>query len=484
MTAQGKERQSTRLICSYPSELHKNISKFEGCWSGDDQSTEVDSDVLHCDESFDNFPRGTTDCSRSLDSKCALGGDLILCRLSSSLYQNLNGIRSIIRDNSNTFPILPQDSCIILPTLLPSTSTCRGRLSTQAAVNHFLNELGIEEIESLQPGGAGAGQCQFASIASALTWNYDVCLSSATGYRPDLALRKLALHVIETNTEMYQHYLTMAGGRTRSNSAQGGSSIDCRAYLRTMSSPTCDGDAVTLQALSDALQITVRLVKAVDADAYDEKSLRQRLYSEGYSVLIPTTVNEEDDVASVITISDSDDGVSTASDSSLTGATSKVCRGRGRAKRLFISSEIRPRSLKHADPRMIELQKLCKGRLVWLSHIGDEAHYRFLRPTEARFCSVATRGHLLVGRRETAIALACQKKRIANFEPLLITIECNESAEDDNNVNEVSCSSSKRKPDTERNESFTRNNSRPKRRTRPVAVTNITREHWNVRSYT
>jgi len=220
MTAQGKERQPTRLICAYPSELYKNVAKFECCWSGDDQSMEVESDVLHCYESFDNFSRGTTDCSRSLDSKCALGGDLILCRLSSSLYQNLNGIRSSIRDNSNSFPILPQDSCIILPTLLPSTSSCRGRLSTQAAVNYFLNELGIEEIESLQPGGAGAGQCQFASIASSLTWNYDVCLSSADGYRPDLELRKLALHVIETNSEMYQHYLTMVSSSTNARYLQ------------------------------------------------------------------------------------------------------------------------------------------------------------------------------------------------------------------------------------------------------------------------
>jgi len=483
MTAQGKERQPTRLICAYPSELNKNVSKFEGCWTGDDQSMEDESDVLHCYESFDNFPKSTTDCiSCSLDSDCALGGDLILCRLSSSLYRNLNGIRNILRENSNTFPILPQDSCIILPTLLPSASTCRGRLSTQAAVNHFLNELGIEEIESLQPGGAGAGQCQFASIASALTWNYHVCISSADGHRPDLELRKLALHVIETNTEMYQHFLTTAGGRTRSNNAQGGSSVDCRAYLRTMSSPTCDGDAVTLQALCDALQITVRLVKAVDANAYDENSLRQRLHSEGYSVLIPATTNEEDDVASVITISDSDDGVSTASDTSMTNA-SKVPRGRGRGKRLFISSEIRPRSLKNVDPRMTELQKLFKGRLVWLSHIGDEAHYRFLRPTEARFCSEATERHLLVGRRETAIALACQKKRIANAEPLSITIECDESVEADTNADEVSRSSSKRKSDPESNDDLPRSNWRPKRQSRPVAVTNISHETWNKRSY-
>jgi len=248
-----------------------------------------------------------------------------------------------------------------------------------------------------------------------------------------------------------------------------------------MAAPTCDGDAVTLQALCDALQITVRLVKAVDADAYNEKSLRQRLYSEGYSVSIPTNANEEDDTASVITVSDSDDGVSTASDS--TDTDSKVRRGRGRAKRLFISSEIRPRSLKNMDPRMVELQKLFKGRLVWLSHIGDEAHYRFLRPTEARFCSVASGRHLLVGRREAAIALACQKKRIANFEPLSVTIECDESDEDNTNTDEVSRSDNKRKSDAEC-ESLSRNSWRPKRQTRPVAVTNITREHWNVRSYT
>lgn len=480
MTAQGKERQPTRLICNYPSELNKNVSKFEGCWTGDDQSIDEEEDLLHCYETFDDFPGACTDLSsnhRSLDKGCELGGDLILCRLSSALYQSLDGIRNI-REISNTFPILPQDSCVILPTLLPSSSTCRGRLSAEAAVSRFLNDIGIEEIESLQPGGAGAGQCQFASIASALAWNYDVCLSSADGYRPDLELRKLALHVIETNTEMYQHYLTMAGGRTRSNNVHGGSSIDCRAYLRTMSAPTCDGDAVTLQALCDALQITVRLVKAVDADVYNEKSLRQRLHSEGYSVLIPTDIRDEDDVASVITASDSDDAVSTASDNFVTNTMTK---GRGRAKRLFISSEIRPRSLKNIDPRLNELQNLFKGRLVWLSHIGDEAHYRYLRLAEARFCTSATGSRLLVSRRETAIAQACQKKRIGLVEEArTVTIDCDEPSE----VEEATRPCIKRKSIPESNDPPHNSNSRrSKRQIRPVAVTNITHEHWGVRTY-
>merc|ERR1719410_377367 len=105
-----------------------------------------------------------------------------------------------------------------------------------------------------------------------------------------------------------------------------------------MSSSTCDGDAVTLQALCDALQITVRIVKAVDADVYDEKSLRERLQSEAYSVVLPSNsnTNEDDDIVSVITISDSDDGVLHTSDNSLIGAKK---RGRVCGKRLFISSE-------------------------------------------------------------------------------------------------------------------------------------------------
>lgn len=472
MTAQGRERKPTRLICAYPSDLNKNASKFEGCWTGDDQSMKDQSDVLHCYESFDNLSPSSD--VRTLEQKCALGGDLILCRLSSSLYQSLNGVDDL-RGNSNSFPILPQDSCIVLPTLLPSSSTSsRGRLSTQGAVSRFLNALGIEEVESLQSGGAGAGQCQFASIASALTWNYNVCLSSADGYRPDLELRKLALHVIETNTEMYQHYLTMAGGRTRSHNTEGGSSIDCRAYLRTMSSPTCDGDAVTLQALCDALQITVRMVKAVDADAYNEKNLRQRLHSEGRSVSLPSNITEDDDIASVVTISDSDDGVSLTSDSPLpcnnTPNEIPIGRARGR-KRLFISSEIRPRPLKNVDSRLEELQKIVQGRLVWLSHIGDEAHYRFLRPTEARFCSVSTGSRLLVSRRETAITLACQKERLGKAEEVSHAIEI------DTKINK------KRKNMSEIAVPPQDNLRRGKRQSRPTNVTNISREHWAVRSY-
>ena len=60
MTAQGKERQPTRLICNYPSELNKNVSKFEGCWTGDDQSIDEEEDLLHCYETFDDFPGACT----------------------------------------------------------------------------------------------------------------------------------------------------------------------------------------------------------------------------------------------------------------------------------------------------------------------------------------------------------------------------------------------------------------------------------------
>jgi len=466
MTAQGKERQPTRLICAYPSNLNKNASKFEGCWTGNDQSMD-ESDVLHCYESFENFS-SESEVVQSLEQKCALGGDLILCRLSSSLYRSLDGIDGF-REKTNSFPILPQDSCIILPTLLSSSPSSRGRPSLQGAVSRFLNDLGIEEVESLQSGGAGAGQCQFASLASALTWNYDVCLSS--GYRPDLELRKLALHVIETNTAMYQHYLTMAGGRTRSHKADGGSSIDCRAYLRTMSSPSCDGDAVTLQALCDALQVTVRVVKAVDADTYNENSLRQRLHSEAYTVKLPSKTNEDDDMVSVITISDSDDGVSFTSDR----VTAKR-RGRACGKRLFISSEIRPRPLKNVDSRLKELQKMVGGRLVWLSHIGNEAHYRFLRPIEAQFCAVSTGNRLLISQRETDIAVACQIERLRKVQVSSHVVELDTCEE--TKVNEGSTTTSRKRASTFEKEG---NNRRGKRQSRRTHFTNIS--HWGVQSY-
>ena len=55
--------------------------------------------------------------------------------------------------------------------------------------------------------------------------------------------------------------LQQAGGRTRKSQQEGGSSVEFTNYLRSMSSPQTDGDHVTLQALCDALKITIRIVK-------------------------------------------------------------------------------------------------------------------------------------------------------------------------------------------------------------------------------
>merc|ERR1719361_1470037 len=47
---------------------------------------------------------------------------------------------------------------------------------------------------------------------------------------------------------------------------------------------------------------------------------------------------------------------------------------------LCVSEEIRPRRLARIDSRVKEVQRLVRGRLVWLSHVGPgEAHFRYLR---------------------------------------------------------------------------------------------------------
>ena len=176
-----------------------------------------------------------------------------------------------------------------------------------------------------------------------------------------------------------------------------------------MSSPSCDGDAVTLQALCDALKITVRVVKPVSAASYDEVGQRQRLLS-----ALSSCVHASDDTATVVSRSSNDfkldeegydstgedeasiSGSSTCSSnthvsnvidapcsfsSSLpwtTGANATT-GSNSEQKRLYVSQEIRPRTLACIDSRIKEVQDTVRGRLVWLSHVGDEVHYRYLR---------------------------------------------------------------------------------------------------------
>ena len=174
-----------------------------------------------------------------------------------------------------------------------------------------------------------------------------------------------------------------------------------------MSSPSCDGDAVTLQALCDALKITVRVVKPVSATVYDEVGQRRRLLS-----ALASCIHESDDNITVISRSSNDckleeEGYDSNEDEGSISESSTSCisiheptiveghssslsswsanlgrtstRNNREQKRLYISQEIRPRTLACIDARIKEVQDAVRGRLVWLSHVGDEVHYRYLR---------------------------------------------------------------------------------------------------------
>jgi hypothetical protein len=72
--------------------------------------------------------------------------------------------------------------------------------------------------------------------------------------------------------------------------------------------------------------------------------------------------------------------------------------GSAKMQRLFISHELQPRPLLSIDSRVKDVQRITRGRLVWLSHICDEAHYRFLKPIQ--LSSTKAMDTLSVERRE------------------------------------------------------------------------------------
>jgi hypothetical protein len=329
------------------------------------------------------------------------------------------------------------DAAVIVPALIPCSPTrsvspfsTASFSSTSAAyasnVTNFLKDAGIDEIETLNQHqhGPTAGQCQFSSVAMAL------CGDRSSGFdmdfRPDLELRQLAIHTIASNPHMYEDYLLASSqGRTtraasRSANSTGGRGVNLGQYLNNMSKSRCDGDAVTLQALCDALKITVRIVKPVDATSFQEDWQTGRVEaamntSQGENSWCSTSqcnITACDDFSAMPTPSQDERGlIDVCETNTCTPSSSRSCSpslstssseddinmgvdelnesrserflfdqdsAEGR-QRLYISQEIQPRRLDKADPRLSEVQRSTKGRLVWLSHIGDEAHFRFLR---------------------------------------------------------------------------------------------------------
>jgi len=195
-----------------------------------------------------------------------------------------------------------------------------------------------------------------------------------------------------------------------------------------MSSPSCDGDAVTLQALCDALKITVRVVKPVEAHAYNEQVELKRLQTvTGIDMQLFT--EEEDDLttveSTVSSVAEAEETVSTSLYSCYDDAPwSRRSKGTDvtenpstknvhyQRKRLFVSSELRPRQLVRVDSRIKDVQDIVRGRLVWLSLIGGEAHYRFLRPM-SHSNSIATADYRgPTNKLERSLAMQARRQRL------------------------------------------------------------------------
>ncbi len=371
-----------------------------------------------------------------------LADDLVLARLSSLLLKSTSSFIGDSRDlkcrssdkiaSNNaadaTIPALSivHDLSLIVPTALSVSSFAQG-YSTDAApmssiaycqeahkisahrrpsnpVANLLKNIGIEEVETLSqhPTGPTSGQCQFSCVAMALSKESSDALHFNN--RPDLELRKLALHTIASNPDMYADFLMNAavGRRTRSisrvASEVGGRSVDLDNYLRNMSNPACDGDAITLQALCDSLKITIRIVKPVKADAYQKEWQQEKLaeyinvtsrcgHNQSIAHLIDASSAESEESGgglcetetSISTCARCDSSTWSNSDDN-TEDDGIDLSGMEKMQRLYISHELQPRSLQSIDARIKDVQRVTRGRLVWLSHIGDEAHYRFLRP--------------------------------------------------------------------------------------------------------
>ena len=159
-----------------------------------------------------------------------------------------------------------------------------------------------------------------------------------------------------------------------------------------MSSPFCDGDHVTLQALCDALKVTIRIVKPTgfrvgESDIGTDCGSPMGSGGKGGK--------------KVRTLKARSGGLfNTRASSPLTQFYPHTQLSQQQQKQkpstphpptfltssplpphLYITQEMKPRRLLRVDARILHVQKILCGRLVWLSHIG-ESHFRYLRPVD------------------------------------------------------------------------------------------------------
>ena len=156
------------------------------------------------------------------DESCSnpvLCDDLILCRFSALLFPThkkiskeqetiMKAFPSECMSPDSVFMLIPSDICVVLPPVFSQSS--RDGAHTNSLESVF-SAIGIEEVEALNPlnGGPSTGQCQFACLASSLSSSFGVDHPLCEGYRPDLELRRLALHTIRMNADMYRDFLTV-----------------------------------------------------------------------------------------------------------------------------------------------------------------------------------------------------------------------------------------------------------------------------------
>jgi len=332
--------------------------------------------------------------------------DLILLRLSSYLSGSPNGSPSPDTDSCDSFqshghPVgsaPPQRNGKLRSGYrkLDGIWADWGKVGTDG-IGQILASAGIIEVEALNR-SARAGQCQFATVAAALSIDGAQMASDEDGFRPDLELRKLVIHAISHNPERYQYFLVAAGRSTRSSSQEGGTGVNLAHYLRTMSKPSTDGDHVTLQALCDVLKITIRIVKP--STQYSSHPTSPHPYDLG------SCYDSSDDCAS--SLSSSTPYLDPLSLPTGVFPVSDACSSSSR--RIYISEEMKPRRLKVIDDRIRDVQNIVRGRLIWLSHVGD-AHFRYLRPV-SNPRGFLPRNDLLDISEEYKSALFLQKERI------------------------------------------------------------------------
>eukprot|EP00941_MAST-03F_sp_MAST-3F-sp1_P004047 g4047.t1 len=130
--------------------------------------------------------------------------------------------------------------------------------ATYTSLEEVLSTLKIREIETLN-GVSLSGNCQFSSIALQLYGR--LCEPQ---FRPDILLRRLVIRCIRSNPAMYQSFMLPANARTRHQNSVGGSAVNLNKYLRSMRSQSCDGDAITLQALADLTCAKINVVKRME----------------------------------------------------------------------------------------------------------------------------------------------------------------------------------------------------------------------------